>query len=248
MVFIDVHCHLDFYDDKKIDAIMKRARKADVGIIVNNGVNKKANRKVLELAGKYPEIKVALGLYPLDALKLPDDEIDSEIKFIRENREKITAIGEVGMDFKKNEKMKRQGEIFQKIIELAIELNKPMIVHSRKAEREVIEMLEKNKMKKIVMHCFSGNFKMVGRIIENGWFLTIPTSVKNSEHFQKIIARAPLENLLCETYSPFLHSDKGRENEPANIIESYKKIAEIKNLGIGEVETKIGGNFRRMFD
>jgi TatD DNase family protein len=247
MVFIDVHCHLDFYEDEKIDGIVKRAKKAGVGIAVNNGVNPAANQRILKLAMKYPEIKVALGLYPIDALKMSEKEIGAELEFIRKNTGGIVAIGEVGMDFKESEEKERQGEIFRKVIDLAIEIDKPLIVHSRKAEKEVIEMLEKAGAKKVIMHCFCGNFKLVAKIVENGWSITVPTSVKNSEHFQKIIAEVPLGNLLCETDSPFLHPDKERWNEPMNVIVSYKKIAEIKGISLGEVEKKIEGNFDRLF-
>jgi TatD DNase family protein len=144
--------------------------------------------------------------------------------------------------------LKKQKRNFQKIIDVALELDKPLIVHSRKAEAEAVEMLEKNKVKKVVMHCFNGNFKLIERIVKNGWKLTIPTNVKNSEHFQQVIARIPLENLLCETDSPFLHPDKLRDNEPANVIESYKKIAEMKNLELSEVEKIIEKNFKELFE
>jgi TatD DNase family protein len=98
------------------------------------------------------------------------------------------------------------------------------------------------------MHCFSGSFKLVNRIIENGWYLTIPTNVTFSEHFQKVVERVDIKSLLCETDSPFLHPIKGKhDNEPANIIESYRKIAEIKKLGLNEVEKIIENNFERLF-
>lgn len=247
-MLIDIHCHLDFYDDKKIEEIIKRARKINVKIIVCNGVKPESNRKVLDLAAKYPEIKPALGLYPIDALKLSDKEVDAEISFIRKNKEKIIAIGEVGIDLKESEDIVKQKKNFQKIIDLALELDKTLIVHSRKAEKETIEILEKNKVKKVVMHCFNGNFKLIQKIIENGWKMTIPTNVKSSEHFQQVIARAPLENLLCETDSPFLHPDKLRDNEPANVLVSYQKIAEIKNLKLNEVEQIIERNFNSLFN
>lgn len=97
------------------------------------------------------------------------------------------------------------------------------------------------------MHCFSGNRNLVKRIIENKWFLSIPTSVKHSEHFQNLIKITPIEYLLCETDSPFLHPDKLENNEPANVIESYKKISEIKELDLGKVENKIQENYFRLF-
>src|SRR5205823_168014 len=122
-----------------------------------------------------------------------------------------------------NEKHDKQIEIFEKIIKLAIETDKPLIIHSRKAEKEIIDLLEKNKVKKAVMHCFSGNFSLVKRIVDNNWNITIPTSVKKSEHFQKIIKDVDISLLLCETDSPYLHPDKEWPNEPANVIESYRK-------------------------
>jgi TatD DNase family protein len=243
MSYIDAHCHLDFYDDKKIEEVVRRARKAGVKVIVCNGVNPASNRKVLELAARYLEIKVALGIYPTDALKMSSSEIDKELNFIREKAGQIIAIGEVGIDLKESNDLEKQGKTFQKVIDLALEIDKPLIVHSRKAEKEVIEMLEKNKVKKVIMHCFNGNFKLVQKIVENGWKLTVPTNVKHSEHFQHVIARVPVENLLCETDSPFLHPDKERDNEPANVVVSYEKIALIKGLQLKEVERKIERNF-----
>jgi TatD DNase family protein len=247
-MFIDTHCHLDFYEKNLIEEIVKRARKMNVGLIVNNGVNPVSNRKVLDLATKYPEIRAALGLYPVDALKMIDKRIDSELDFIKKNTEKIIAVGEAGLDLKESNELERQKIIFQKVIELAIEIDKPLIVHSRKAEKEVIEMLEKNRVKKVVMHCFSGNFKLIQRIAENRWKMTIPTNVKSSEHFQQVIAQMPLGILLCETDSPYLHPDKKENNEPANVIVSYEKIAEIKNLTMKEVEKRIEENFRELFE
>lgn len=247
-MFIDVHCHLDYFDDPT--KIIEKCRENRVGIVVSNGTNHKANKKVLELAEKYKEIKPALGLYPIQAIKMDWSEIDKELDFIRENRKKAVAIGEVGIDFKEsinNEENEKQKELFDKIVKLSIELDKPIIVHSRKAEKECIEILEKNMAKRVVMHCFNGNFKLVDRIKENKWFISIPTNVTFSEHFQKIVKETDLKNLLCETDSPFLHPMKERNNEPGNVIESYKKIAELKEINLEEVEKKIEENYKKIF-
>src|SRR3990167_2598751 len=164
-MYIDVHCHLDLLKDK--DKIIQRAKEKGVGIILTNGVDVKTNRVSLELAEKHKEVRVALGIYPIDALKLTDKEIDNEIEFIKENRKKITAIGEVGMDFKWGKEEERQEKTFRKFIKLSKELDKPIIVHSRKAEEECIKILEDEKANKVVMHCFSGNSKLVKRMAEN---------------------------------------------------------------------------------
>ena len=97
------------------------------------------------------------------------------------------------------------------------------------------------------MHCFNGNLKLIKRIILNNWCLSIPTNVKHSEHFQKVIEITPLENLFCETDSPYLHPDREKNNEPSNVIESYKKIAEIKSITLKEVEKQIEENYKNLF-
>lgn len=245
--FIDIHCHLEMIE-MPIEKIIENANANKVGVIVAQGVNPESNRKVLELGEKYSEIKVALGLYPIDALSLSENEIDDEISFIRDNREKIVAIGEVGLDFKEDEKEhEKQIKTFEKIVKLSIELDKPIIVHSRKAENECIKILEKCGAKKVIMHCFSGKLSLVECIIENKWCITIPTSVKNSEHFQKIVELAQVEQLFCETDAPYLHPDKKWPNEPANVIESYKKIAEIKKMKIDGVKDKVYKNYQKLF-
>jgi len=245
--FVDVHCHVEMIE-LPLEQIIENAVKNGVNIMIAQGVNSKSNRKVLEIASEYKEIKVALGLYPIDALFLSEKEIDDEIDFIKKNKDKIVALGEVGIDFKEDEKEhEKQIGTFEKIVKLSFELNKPLIIHSRKAEKEIIDILEKHNAKKVIMHCFSGKLSLAKRIIEKKWFLTIPASVKNSEHFQKVIEIAPIEQLFCETDSPYLHPDKKWPNEPANVIESYKKIAEIKKMKIEEVRDKIFKNYERLF-
>lgn len=242
-MLIDIHCHLDLFDNP--EKIIEDSR----GIkIVTAGVNSESNRKTFELKKKFPELEICLGGYPNELPQLFDKSVSSEIDFIRKNKDKIFAISEVGLDLKENEEesLGRQKNILGRFVELAKELNKPLIVHSRKAEKECVEFLEELGYKKIVMHCFSGNFKLIKRIVDDGWFLSIPTSVKNSEHFQKMIELVPIEQLFCETDAPFLHPDKKFPNEPKNVVESYKKIAEIKNISVKEVEKKIEENFRRL--
>ena len=245
MTFIDIHSHLEMCQDEIID----NAKKANVKIILTCGIDIKTNRKALELSKKFPEVKACLGIYPTDSLNLTDKELNEEINFIKQNKNKIIGIGEVGLDQKEKDQstLEKQKKTFQKFINLARELNIPIVIHSRKAEAEAIELLEKSNYKKIIMHCFNGNLKLVKKIIENGWFLSIPTNVKHAEHFQKVIELTPIEQLFCETDSPFLHPDKKFPNEPANVVESYKKIAEIKKLSLKEVDKKIEENYKKLF-
>ena len=264
--FIDIHCHIDVY--KNIETIVERAKSKGVEIIVNNGMTVLINRQTLDLSKKYPEIKAAIGIYPNENLEMSKKDILNEIDFIRKNKKNFVAIGEVGIDLKETDEFERQKEIFEKFIELSKELDKPLIVHSRKAEEKVIEILEQNKAKKVVMHCFSGKLELVKRIIKNGWSLSIPANITHSEHFQKVVDLSPIENLFCETDSPFLHPIKNPElkkgeeylipelgfwnknisgNEPVNVIFSYDAIAKIKGISIDECKKTIFENYKRMF-
>lgn len=251
-MFIDAHCHLDMLAKEGI-AVKKavaNAVKKDVEIIIVNGINPEHNREILELSEEFSEIKSALGMYPIDALKLSGKEIDDEIEFIRKNKNKIIAIGEIGLDLKEDELHKgfdKQKKTFEKFVKLAIEMKKPVIVHSRKAELETVELLEEVGAVRVVMHCFSGKMILVDRIVKNGWCLSIPANVRYSQQFQDVVKRVPVENLFCETDSPYLHPFKEWPNEPANVVESYKKIAEIKGLSLKEVEKKIEENYKRIF-
>lgn len=240
-MFIDVHCHLDMID-KNIKDILN-----DKVLIVTDGVNVETNRKALEYA-KYENVLACLGIYPDHVAEMSDKNLKEEIDFILKNKANIIGIGEIGMDFKQGLKdQKKQEKYFKLFIQLAMKIDKPVVVHSRKAELECIEILESMNARKVVMHCFSGKLKLVERIIRNGWMLSIPTSVKNSEHFQRVIEMTPIEQLLCETDSPYLHPDREFPNVPGNVIESYKMIAKIKKMKLNGVEKKIEENFKRLF-
>src|SRR3989344_6211100 len=149
-LFVDVHSHLDHtLLINKIDEIVHRAKNAGLKHIITNGINPETNRICLELSKKYDIIKCAMGLYPRNALKkeiesgeyplkIEDFNIDDEMEFIKKNKNNIVAISEVGLDFVNGED-KEQIEDFQKMIQLAEELKKPIVVHSRKAEQKAIE-------------------------------------------------------------------------------------------------------------
>src|SRR3989338_5510755 len=205
MSFVDVHTHLDYIQHDTIENVLKRAKESGVNVIINNGTNPAKNRISLELAEKYPCVKAALGLYPTDALKMTDSEIDAELDFIKVNNDKIIALGEVGIDYhwiKDASEQKREREIFEKVLKLAEKLKKPILVHSRKAEEDAIEMIKNFKVKKVIMHCFGGNLKLVPKIVDFGWSFSIPANVVRDNHFQKIVEMVPTTQILTETDAP----------------------------------------------
>ena len=142
-MIVDVHAHLtDNYFNDKLDKIINNAKKNNIVHIISNGINLEDNKKVLEISKKYNIVKAAFGFYPDDIIKSTFEEIEKNLEFIKKNKNKIIAIGEVGLDLYHNKELKKQKEIFIKIIELAEKINKPLIIHSRKAEKECIEILK----------------------------------------------------------------------------------------------------------
>jgi len=253
-MFIDLHSHLDLFKD--IPVTIENARKNGLKIVVSSGIHPESNRIALSLAEKYDIVKASLGLYPIDALEREMDEydgrkysvdIDKELDFIRENHEKFIAVGEIGLDYKNGKDKEAQKKLFRQLLELAVQLHKPVIIHSRKAERDVLDMLEEYKDLKVILHCFSGKKNLVVRAKENGYFFTIPTNVVRSEQFQYMIRNIPLGQLFCETDAPFLSPFREQRNEPAFVVESYKKIAELKKMDIKEVGNIIYNNWQRVF-
>ncbi|MEW6063112.1 MAG: TatD family hydrolase [Nanoarchaeota archaeon] len=247
MVLIDVHCHLSYLPiNSYVDKIIKRAIKNNVVAIINCGTEEKSNRESLELAKKYNIVKAALGFYPTYCEEISEEEFDKEIEFIEKNKDKIIALSEIGLDYKNPDTNKeKQRKCFEKFIQLSEKIKKPLIVHSRNAELEVIEMLESSKNKNIVMHCFSGRKHLINRIIDNKWYFSIPCTIIKLEHFQNIVKLT--DSILTETDAPFLSPFKGKSNEPSFITETIKKIAEVKNTSKEEVEKLIYKNYQKLF-
>ena len=252
-MLVDAHCHLDHPDFKDdLDEVIDAARKAGVKAIVANGLGPGSNRKVIELAEKYDIVQASLGIYPPDALEKEDVaewaesfDVDSEIEFIRKSNP--AGIGEVGLDYQNGSRIEEQKEIFRKMVLLAKELGKPISVHSRKAESDVLDILEQEKAEKVLLHCFCGSKKLVERGIQLGYYYTIPTNVVRAEQFMNMASMVNINKMLTETDSPYLSPYKDKRNEPAFVVEAVKKIAEIKGMTEDDVAKNIYMNYQALF-
>ncbi len=260
MILVDVHAHLDFPEfASDLPAVLARARSAGVTAIIAQGVNHSSNKKVLAIAEKHGIIKPALGLYPLDAPNVRVHEsyagarprrepgVEETLRFIREHASRIVAIGEVGIDLKESDDKERQVENLTKILRLSHELGKPLIIHSRKAERLVIDLLAHAKLWRVILHCFSGSKSLVKRAVQLGFFLTVPSNAKRSQHFRMVAREVPLSHLLTETDAPFLSPVRGERNEPFHVREAVEVIAEEKGLNPEETARAIFLNYQRLF-
>lgn len=262
MKLVDVHAHLDHLLFKKdLDEVVKRAKESGVVAIISSGVNHPSNLRVMEISEKYGIVKWSFGMYPIDLLGLGVDEtgierqttpidLNSEFEFIKKNRDEIVSIGEVGLDYHwDKEHHAKQKESFQRIIDFAEKIKKPVLIHSRKAEADVFQMLESSRLKKnkIVLHCFEARKHILKKAVENNYRFTIPCTVIKLQHFQNLVQMANISQLLTETDCPWLSPYPDKRNEPAFVIGSVKKIAELKQLDVEETANNILKNYFDIF-
>ncbi len=265
MNLVDVHCHINHELFKgKIEEVLERAKQAGLKAILVSGVNPENNREVLALSKKYSLIKASLGIYPIDALGLAPDAIglpshkgkinlQEEFAFIEKNLKDVTAIGEVGMDFHwttKEETGVEQEENFRKIIQFAKKVKKPLITHTRKAERESIEILSqeiKNKEIPIINHCFSGRKSVIKQAADLGHYFSIPANIVKAQNFQVLVEMVSITQLLTETDAPWLTPYEGKPSEPSYVLESIKLIAKIKGISVEETALLIWKNYCTIF-
>jgi len=252
MTYIDFHAHLDFdrfnKDRKEIVTEIK-----DKNIIVfTNTLNPKNYFETKEMFKLDNHIKVCPGLYPQDAEEISDDDFNNYLIKLENMSDDFEVIGEVGLDkyhTKDNVKFEIQKNRFFKIIEFAHKLNKPLCIHTRNAEEEVLEILsgyiKKTGFNKFNLHCFMGKKKLIAKIKELGISCSIPLTILNTQSFQILVKELPISQLLVETDSPFLNPDKSR-NTPLNVPIIYNKIAEIKGLDKKEIEYIIYRNFQKL--
>lgn len=263
-MLIDIHCHLDheYYKDN-LNQLLKEFKEENI-LVITNGVDFNTNLFCLKLAKENKNILAALGFYPEDALDretyFKDSEIHEKKKLkdsldlMKKYKKDFIAFGEVGLDLFQGKDIENQKDALNRIIKIAIEQNKPIIIHSRKAEKELINFLEDKKLNpdKIILHCFSGKKSIINQAIEKGFNFSIPANITRNEIFQYIAKSAPLTKIFTETDGPYLSPDKNQDgsfsiNHPRNIRGTIKKIAEIKKLPEEQIETQIEENFNRVF-
>jgi TatD DNase family protein len=246
----DVHAHLDLVKD--LDKVIKNAKENNVALIVTQSVTLKTAKENLKICKKYPSIiKMAAGYYPQDAHKAETGEdVKDTIKdlrdFISKNKKYILEIGEIGMDFSSGKDSSSQEKLFRAQLDLAKEFNLPAIIHTRKAEKEVIEILKDYPTVTKILHCFCGKFKLAKKGLNMGCYFSIPTNVSRNSGFQKILKEFPKEKILTETDTPFLSPFRGEENTPSNISHSLKVISKIWGISVKETEDQIEKNTKKV--
>lgn len=257
-MFIDTHCHLDFEGfNKDRDEVIKRARDVGVEKIINVGCDLEQSKNSISLAEKYEFIYVSVGFHPQEANGV-DDQTFSELEKLA-GHPKVVAIGECGLEYYgiRNQELgirEKQKNIFKKQIELAIGLNKPLIIHCRDAYDDIINILNSyflihNSKLNGVIHFFSGGLEHAKQLLDLGFFISFTGLITFVLDYDKVIQSIPLDKILIETDTPFVAPIpyRGKRNEPAYVVETAKKIAEIKNISFNEVAEQTSKNALNLF-
>jgi TatD DNase family protein len=245
---VDTHAHLCSPEfDHDIGEVLARAHAAGVEAVIAVGETLADAERNIELAGQFPMVKPAAGLYPT---VLDRDHAEKMHTFIRDRRAQLAAIGEVGLDrWLVTEERDRevQREIFTGFIRLSKELDLPLNVHSRSAGRHAVALLLASGAIRVQLHAFDGKATAALPAVEAGFFFSVPPSVVRSRQKQKLVRHLPLSCLLVETDSPVLGPEPQLRNEPAHLPLAIKAIAEIKGVFEQQAAEAVAENAVRLY-
>lgn len=247
----DTHAH---YDDSRFDEdrenVFEFLKENGVSEIVNCGCDLKSSLETVGLTEKYDFIYGAVGVHPHEA----EDTNEEDLKKIKElySKEKIVAIGEIGLDYHYDfSPREKQIEIFERQVILANELGLPVIVHDREAHEDTMNILKMYRPKGVV-HCFSGSAEMAKEIVKLGLYIGIGGAVtfKNAKKPVEVVEHLPLDRLVLETDAPYMTPVpfRGQRCDSSHIAYTAEKIAEIKNIDIQELINVCNNNAKKLFN
>ena len=250
---IDTHCHLTFQElENDIDAVLKRSADAGVTQWITIGTDTKHNEKAAKMARSYENMYAAVGIHPHYA----KDITAGDIKVLEELAagEKIVAVGETGFDFHYNfSPAQQQKELFIKHLEIAKKLKLPVVIHSRNAFDETINVLDEfdGSIEKVVFHCFGGDVAQAKVVIDRGYYISFTGVVtfKSADMARDVVRNVPAERIMLETDCPYMSPVPVRKqqiNEPALMVYTAKFIAELKGVdfdSFAELTTKTSKDF-----
>ena len=247
-MLIDIHCHANLY--LVIDEIIKEAKKAGVEKIISVGMSIFSLERILEISDNYSIIYPALGIHPEEVKmnKNVGDQLDSVVNLIRKNKEKICAIGEIGLDhhfIKEKELYPLQKKIFEKMLSLAQELELPVNLHTKGAEKVVFDALLSYKIPNVNIHWYSGPEDFLNAGIDRGYYFSITPAISYSPAVKKTVLKVDKEFILLESDGPVKYS--GKVGTPAMIRDVLNTISKLKKIDSEELELQIEENTKKIF-
>ena len=253
-MFIDSHAHIDGTEfDADREEVIQRAHAAGVSVILNVGTgdpHSGAFERAVELGKTHESIYTAIGTHPHDA-RLYDDAAEAKIKNLI-NHDRVIAWGEIGLDFHyDNSPRDVQVEVFKRQLRAARECDLPVVIHTREAESETIDILRNEYNGSGVFHCFSGSMDLAQRAIDIGFMISFSGIItfKKADELRAVAKQAPLDRLLIETDCPYLTPIpyRGKRNEPAYVVEVARCLATLHDVSIEDMARITSENFNRFF-
>ncbi|MBI5633395.1 MAG: YchF/TatD family DNA exonuclease [Nitrospirae bacterium] len=249
--FIDTHCHIEMKEfDADREEVIKRAREAGLEAMITIGSDLEGTLQGVQLAELYDFIYCSVGIHPHEA----KDFTDQTYALLQEltQKQKVIALGETGLDYHYDHSPRDlQRIVFRKQLELANETGLPVIIHSREADEDTLNSVRESGVSRGVFHCFSGNEAMAEQVMALGFYISIagPVTFRKAVGLQDIARRIPDDYLLIETDAPYLTPEpfRGRRNEPAFIVNTAKKIAELRGISLQDLSRITTLNARRLF-
>ena len=253
-MLIDSHCHLDMFDDSLCDTIVKNANTAGVGYMLNACSARASFEKIINIVNSYDCVFGAIGQHPHEAESEGIVSKDELLTFISKSK-KIIALGETGLDYSlENYNRDLQIENLINHIDVSKQSGLPLIIHNRNSDSDMIDILSsefKKQSFKAIIHCFTATKEMADIMLDMGFYISASGIItfKSAESLREVFSTIPYDRLLVETDSPYLAPVpfRGKTNEPAFVVETAKKLAEITEKSFDEISNITTENFKRLF-
>ena len=254
-MLVDSHCHLDRLDLERLgltmDEVIAHAASQGVTQILSVGIDLETAADVIAIAEQYPAVYASVGLHPSEQVEI---EPDKAAYLQLACHEKVIAIGEMGLDYYYNDTgLENQRDRFARQIQVARELNKPIIVHTRDAQEDTIAIMRTEQADAVggVMHCFTESVAMARQALDLGFYISFSGIVtfKNAENVREVARMVPMDRLLVETDSPYLTPVplRGKPNQPANVKHVADFLADFRGESVAELVASTTRNFQRLF-
>ena len=253
---VDSHCHLDFKDfQDDLDLVIKKAYNSNVKHMLSISVNLEDFNNVYKVANSYDNIYCTTGIHPNNVPENKNNELLFEKLSLNLKKKKVIGVGETGLDFYRNEENRiNQIEYFNTHLEVSGLFNYPTIVHTRNAEKDTINCIEKAVKKhstKGLIHCFTSTMELAKKVLDEGFYISFSGIItfKKVDDLIDVVKYVPLDRILVETDAPFLAPMpfRGKRNEPSFVTHTLKKIAEIKKKNVKDMAQITTNNFFNLF-
>lgn len=251
MKLIDSHAHLmDEMYENDLEAVIRRCEENNIECVVNIGYSEKTSYEAIKMSEKYDWMYATIGLHPDECNQ---ENVDMEFIYQFAKNQKVVAIGEIGLDYHyESTNRENQKRHFIKQIEIANELNLPVVIHSRDADMDMLKILKENKIKNnFVMHCFSSSAEIAKEIIKLGGYISFSGTVtfKNARNLVEIATNVPEDKFLIETDCPYLtpEPNRGKRNEPLYVWQTAEKIAKLRNITMERISEITIQNTKRFY-